>query len=164
MMPPGPLRPPSPPLPASMTAPVTGSVLPRTGALLCADSVRALPLDVAPDFCVGRACVRAEDDLAFAPADVLVRFAGRRAAGFFAVAVLFGVAAGGLVAAAGGLSAPAAGSLAASLVPSLVPRLELRRPGRERGRLPITPGSSGLMAGNIPSRAVSIPLRATRAS
>ena len=48
-----------------------------------------------------------------------------------------------------------------SPAPASPPRLELRRPGRERGRLPITPGSSGLMPGTYPpAQSAALSLRA----
>src|SRR5215213_3767743 len=142
MMPPATLRPPSTTLPASMTAPVTGSVLPRV-VVSC--------LDEAPSgFCVARARVRAD---VFGPA--LERLAElRRGVVFFAVvrpaADLPAARALPLAAAFAGLAGEALPADFAWLPPS---RFELRRPGRDRGRLPITPGSSGLMPGTYPPAA-----------
>ena len=161
MMPPATFRPPSTTLPASMTAPVTGSVPPWAGRWLCEGA--AVGFDA-----LALARVRGRDADDAWPSDTLVRLAGRRAvvffaelAGFFAAPVdfaelvVFAELAGFAVV---GLAAGDS-EVVPSLAPLPAPRFELRRPGRERGRLPITPGSSGLMARNIPSRGVSIPLR-----
>src|SRR5436190_9942191 len=45
---------------------------------------------------------------------------------------------------------PVAFGLAAAPDDAFEPRLSLRRPGRERGRLPTTPGSSGMVGKNTP--------------
>src|SRR5687767_5856029 len=128
MMPPATFSPPSTTLPASMTAPVTGSVEPRGASCSAA----------AFGVCCARVRVRAEA-AGFAPEAVVRLAAGRRGVVFFAV---------GRPAADFPLLAPVVDALAALalLVPVLLvpvfaspspspPRFELRRPGRDRGRL-----------------------------
>src|SRR5690349_587549 len=159
MMPPATFSPPSTTLPARITAPVTGSVVDFDFG--GGDDFGA-PAGVeraarGSSFARGRA----SKDLGFAwsafaeaAAFGLLAVAFGLAAAAFAAAPVFGFAvvraadaglralpAAAFFAAAALVVAPlvAVSPLSAGLAP---PRLSLRRPGRERGRLPITPGSS----------------------